>query len=135
MTTYLGKSCSFGLLRVPFVNCGIFMYLVISLFGFEGRMWDLIVSVPDHCLSFYSSLTALWFILNMKIKHTKFICSVDSITMTGMVPTHSMTIYDSERYNVIHPNSCLHVFYYTQNSQKQSNHQFATFIRYVCRCI
>ena len=22
------------------------------LFGFEGRMWDLIVSVPDHCLSF-----------------------------------------------------------------------------------
>ena len=29
------------------------MYLVISLFGFEGRIWDLIVSVPDHCLSFY----------------------------------------------------------------------------------
>ena len=22
-------------------------------FGFEDRMWDLIVSVPDHCLSFY----------------------------------------------------------------------------------
>ena len=22
-------------------------------FGFEGRMWDLIVSVPAHCLSFY----------------------------------------------------------------------------------
>ena len=22
-------------------------------FGFEGRMWDLIVSFPDHCLSFY----------------------------------------------------------------------------------
>ena len=22
-------------------------------FIFEGRMWDLIVSVPDHCLSFY----------------------------------------------------------------------------------
>ena len=43
MTTCLGKSCSFGLLRVPFVNC----------FGFEGMMWDLIVLVPDHCLSFY----------------------------------------------------------------------------------
>ena len=25
-------------------------------FGFEGRMWDLIVSVPGHCLSFYFSL-------------------------------------------------------------------------------
>ena len=22
-------------------------------FGFVGRIWDLIVSVPDHCLSFY----------------------------------------------------------------------------------
>ena len=22
-------------------------------FGFEGRMWDLIVSVPNHCLSFF----------------------------------------------------------------------------------
>ena len=59
MTTCLGKSCSFGLPRVPFVNCCQFMYLIISLlvfgyfpFGFEGRMWDLIVSVPDHCLSF-----------------------------------------------------------------------------------
>ena len=41
LTTYLGKSCSFCLPRVPFV------------IGFEGRIWDLIVSVPDHCLSFY----------------------------------------------------------------------------------
>ena len=31
MTTYLGKTCSFGLPRVPFVNCRQFMYLVISL--------------------------------------------------------------------------------------------------------
>ena len=63
MTTYLGKSCSFCLPRVPFVNCRQFMYLVISLFGFEGRIWDLIVSVPDHCLSFYFDRVwheALW---------------------------------------------------------------------------
>ena len=26
-------------------------------FGFEGRMWDLIVSVPDHCLSFYFAVS------------------------------------------------------------------------------
>ena len=31
MTTYLGKNCSFGLPRVPFVNCRQFMHLVISL--------------------------------------------------------------------------------------------------------
>ena len=52
MTTYLGKSCSFGLPRVSFVNCRQFMYFSYFPFGFEGRMWDLIVSVPDHCLSF-----------------------------------------------------------------------------------
>ena len=28
----------------------VFSYLP---FSFESRMWDLIVSVPDHCLSFY----------------------------------------------------------------------------------
>ena len=35
---------------------GIFLKTCLSCFpfGFEGRMWDLIVSVPDHCLSFYS---------------------------------------------------------------------------------
>ena len=26
-------------------------------FGFEGRIWDLIVSVPDHCLSFYFEIS------------------------------------------------------------------------------
>ena len=55
MTACLGKSCSFGLPRVPFVNSCQLMYLVISLFDFEGRMWDLLVSVPDHCLPFYSA--------------------------------------------------------------------------------
>ena len=28
-------------------------------FGFEGRMWDLIVSVPDHRLSFYFPITCI----------------------------------------------------------------------------
>ena len=53
MTTCLGKSCSFGLSRKPFVNCRQFMYLVVSLYGFEDRIWDLIVSVPDHCFFFF----------------------------------------------------------------------------------
>ena len=26
-------------------------------FGLEGRMWDLIISVPDQCLSFYFDKT------------------------------------------------------------------------------
>ena len=32
-------------------------------FGFEGRIWDLIVSVPDHCLSFYLYVSTLHFFL------------------------------------------------------------------------
>ena len=48
-------------------KCHLFYYNAVSAFrklssiyvfsyfpfGFEGRIWDLIVSVPDHCLSFY----------------------------------------------------------------------------------
>ena len=55
MTTCLEKSCSFGLPRVPFVNCCQFSYFP---FGFEGRIWDLIVSVPDYYLSFYFGFTS-----------------------------------------------------------------------------
>ena len=62
MTTCLGKSCSFGLPRVPFINCSASIYVFSYFpFGFEGRMWDLIVSVPDHCLSFYFSVITFFF--------------------------------------------------------------------------
>ena len=53
MTTYLGKSCSFCLPRVPFRKLSSIYVFSYFPFGFEGRIWDLIVSVPDHCLSFY----------------------------------------------------------------------------------
>ena len=39
-------------------------------FGFEGRMWDLIVSVPDHCLSFYF-LEYIPFIMNGTELHNR----------------------------------------------------------------
>ena len=51
MTTCLGKSCSFGLSHS--INCCHFFAFNYFTFGFEGRIWDLIVSVPDHCLSVY----------------------------------------------------------------------------------
>ena len=79
MTTYLGKRCSFCLPRVPFVNCRQFMYLVISLFGFEGRIWDLIVSVPDHCLSFYSTLFAYINIFRIRIQMKKYINEINRL--------------------------------------------------------
>ena len=50
MTTCLGNSCSFSLLCVSFVNVSV---CAPFPFGFEGGMWDLIVVVPDQCLSFF----------------------------------------------------------------------------------
>ena len=54
MTTCLGKSCSFGLQCVSFVNVYQFCVCVLlSPFGFEGVIWDWIVFIPGHCLSIY----------------------------------------------------------------------------------
>ena len=57
MTTFLGKSFTFCLLCVSFVHVYQHMYVVCVCasfpFGFEGGMLDLIVLIPDHCLSFY----------------------------------------------------------------------------------
>ena len=48
MTTCFGKSCLFGLLCVSFVNVYQFMGVCTSFpLGFESRMWDLIVLVPE----------------------------------------------------------------------------------------
>ena len=41
MKTCLEKSCLFGL------------YCASFPFGYAARVWELIVLVPDHCLSFY----------------------------------------------------------------------------------
>ena len=49
MTICLGKSCSFSVCR-KLLSIYVFSNFP---FGFEGRMWDLIVSVSDQCLSFY----------------------------------------------------------------------------------
>ena len=54
----LSVSCAFRKL----LSIYVFSYFP---FGFEGRMWDLIVSFPDHCLSFY-------FIWKRKIKTSIF---------------------------------------------------------------
>ena len=35
----------------------IYVFSSYFPFGFEGRIWDLIVSVPDHCLSFSFDIT------------------------------------------------------------------------------
>ena len=47
-----GKELFIRFTAWPFVNCCQFFVFSCFPFVFEGRIWDLIVSVPDHCLSF-----------------------------------------------------------------------------------
>ena len=60
MTTYLGKELFIRFTASAFRKLPSIYVFSYFPFGFEGRMWDLIVSVPDHCLSFY--LTSLFMI-------------------------------------------------------------------------
>ena len=53
MSICLGTSCSVGLLCVSFVKFINVCVCAPFPFGFEGVMLDLIVLVPDHCLSLY----------------------------------------------------------------------------------
>ena len=63
MNNCLGKSCSFGLLCASIE--GVCQILCEPSFPFdiEGRMWNVIVLIPDHCRSIYfgSSKTYLSF--------------------------------------------------------------------------
>ena len=51
MTTCLGKSCPLFTARAFRKLLSIYVFSCFP-FGFVGRMWDLIVSVPYHFLSF-----------------------------------------------------------------------------------
>ena len=55
MTTFLGKELFIRFTASAFRKLPSIYVFSYFPFGFEGRMWDLIVSVPDHCLSFYFS--------------------------------------------------------------------------------
>ena len=54
MTTYFGKELFILFAASAFRKLSSIYVFSFFPFGFEGRIWDLIVSVPDHCLSFYS---------------------------------------------------------------------------------
>ena len=53
MTTYLGRILFIRFTASAFRKLPSIYVFSYFPFGFEGRIWDLIVSVPDHCLSFY----------------------------------------------------------------------------------
>ena len=53
MTTFFGKELFIRFSASAFRKLPSIYVFSYFPFGFEGRMWDLIVSVLDHCLSFY----------------------------------------------------------------------------------
>ena len=53
MTTYFGKELFILFAASAFRKLSSIYVFSYFPFGFGGRIWDLIVSVPDHCLSFY----------------------------------------------------------------------------------
>ena len=79
MTTYLGKSCSFGLPRVPFVNCRQFMYLVISLLVLRAGcgIWLYQFLIIAYLFTFHSHK---WFA-------TEYIClNVSNLNLSFLLP-------------------------------------------------
>ena len=85
MTTCLGKSCSFGLPRLPFVNCCHFMYVFSYFpFGFHGQYMGSDLSVPDHCLSFYLSFMSPHFRVGRHIVFAMVVCP--SVCLSKIVP-------------------------------------------------
>ena len=91
MTTCLGKSCSFGLPRVPFVNCCQFMYLIISL---------LVLRAVCGC-DCIGSCSLLIFLLCYKIKCCSIICRLNKINSVSFV-YYSLLV------------SCLHGIHFTE---------------------
>ena len=77
-------------------------------FGFEGRMWDLIVSVPDHCLSFYFDWFNAYFEVDFKVVQEAngdylaavriaMINDAASLTADMQVKQNGKTVYDSNK--------------------------------------
>ena len=63
-------------------------------FGFGGGMWDLVVSVPDHCLSFYfTSLLryAYTYPYTYDIS-TSLIAGINKFTDDGILSAHNLVI-------------------------------------------
>ena len=75
MTTYLGKSCSFGLARVPFINCRQFMYLVISLLVLRAGcgiwLYQFLIIAYLFTLMYSDNISNHWY--NRPKKHNAYL--------------------------------------------------------------
>ena len=63
MTTYFGKELFIRFTASAFVKLPSICVFGCFPFGFGGGLWGLIVSVPDHSLSFYFGFMVQCFLL------------------------------------------------------------------------
>ena len=71
MTTFFGKELFIRFTASAFRKLLSVYVLSDFPFGFEGRMWDLIVSVPDHRFSFYYEIRHFKQENDLEIDHLK----------------------------------------------------------------
>ena len=73
-------------------------------------MWELIVSVPDHCLSFYFlvSLTRVYQSLTLKHNRDQYQTSIDrSVRLRSRAVKHTCEQFCLKRINVKYMNAIL----------------------------
>ena len=104
MTTYLGKSCSFGFPRVPFVNCRQFMYLVISLLVLRAGcgIWlyqFLIIAYPITLKILPNSIFSIFLFCSLwrPIITLHLVSSLGNITLSIGYNIQSLPFWESGR--------------------------------------
>ena len=71
MTTCLGKSCSFGLLCMTYVNVYEFVCVLLSLLVLRVGCGNLIILILDHCFSVYLE-GRMWYLIVLIPTHCPF---------------------------------------------------------------
>ena len=93
MTTCLGKSCSFCLPRVPFVNCCQFMYLVISLLVLRAEcgIWLYQFLIIAYLFTLLHLNVSIFFLIFRRLPEWKKIhCNV--VLLRSRISTVSRTV-------------------------------------------
>ena len=103
MTIYLGKSCSFCLPRVPFVNCRQFMYLVISLLvlraGYGIWLYQFLIIAYLFYFKTFLLLNRIAGTFKLNMQHWVLeyyrICSNDTpgLTLTYLTARSNLVLY------------------------------------------
>ena len=102
MTTCLGKSCSLGLPRVPFVNSCQFMYLVISLLVLRAGcgIWLYRFLIIAYLFTlFILSFLKYWkeiIVTDAKMKHILSICEQLPLTRVNLKQEHIWIFLDRD---------------------------------------